>query len=297
MISIFYYFDFFCPEIVAVICIASRDAFPRFFPAQRDLPETVPEVQDGKTDPGVNPDPLAGNGNSHKKSGKCQRNQCCPDLFRAQIDLHKPQHEEIGKNDKEYRKAVNCRDLCLRKMHAVKRHQSAGESSRPCLLGKLFCQQIDAGQHEDSGQRAGKTPPERSHAEYHDTTTDQDLSERRMARLIGHRSFCKFISGPCVIDLIKISTVPPAWLRFSFLLLHEDPRKILHCILFVKQIRRIRIQCRILKFSCTADYLCRNDVTFCIPENDFIQCQAYLTCRQANITSAEMDDRISSVVV
>ena len=74
-ISIFYYFDFFCAEIVAVICISSRDAFPRFFPVQRDLPETVPEVQDGKTDPGVNPDPLTCNSTSHEKAGKSQVNE------------------------------------------------------------------------------------------------------------------------------------------------------------------------------------------------------------------------------
>ena len=96
------------------------------------------------------------------------------------ISLGKAQHEEVGKDDKQYRETVDGRYLRLCKMLAVQGHQQAGRDGQPGLFGQLFTEQVHSGKHQNPGKRSGETPAEGRHAENGYRQTDQYFAKRRM---------------------------------------------------------------------------------------------------------------------
>ena len=197
----------------------------------------MPEIQNCKADPRIDTDPFTRYGEPHKQPAECKGNKYLFPVCRRKIRLNEPKHEKEGKNDEQDRETVNCCDLCLGKMHAVKRHKHTGKECDPCFLCQLFGKKINARQHENTRKRTGKAPSEGSHSENSNAPADENLAERRMACFIRNGSMQKFKPCPCMIDLIKIGTVPPGWLGFPLLLSPQKAAKPFESVLFIQQIR------------------------------------------------------------
>ena len=184
-------------------------------------------------------------------------------------------------------------------MHAVKCHTETGKRCNPGLFRQLFAEKIHPGQHQDSGQCSGKTPSERCHPEKSHKSTHQHFPERRMTGFVRNASLQEFKSGPCVINLIKIGTVPPSRLSRSVLrcFITEVLRQFFKRILLVNQSLRVGIQFGFSNRTCPSGNHGRDIVSLCIPEYDLVQCQAQALCSQSDITSVQVYDMVKIGIV